>query len=846
MTSQKLVSWEPEYHETVSIQHPIKICQTASMACIQQVSINYTLKYEYGKNLSTFQLETVMKIVDCILKNKPFLLGDGTGVGKGRVLAAVVRELGLKTVWISSSLKLEKSAIAELCLVMDDKEHENVKFASYTSIKYHLNDIIRFMNENETFVILDECHQLRNCSKTKKTVDKLLNLTKKICYSSATIASSIKHLRYLEKIGLWGLPNAPFMTWEHMEHAAKSDAPAFLELVSLHLCRQGQYVCRQLDTKDVSFEVKTVPVTLTHKRMYETCARGLFDLNGRIRQQFFLRLIVYMKVDETIKVVEELLKEGKSVVISVSNTGEATIKRSKTTGYYTTYFQEICDEQGLDLDFKLEPIDIIINYFGKENVAEITGRKLRPVPNKQKYERIPKTEVENFQKNKKRIAILSRAGGMGLSLHDSTGDSQRVHIILEIPWSGEDFLQQMGRIYRSNAKSLPTYIFMVSEIPSEYRTIMSVLKKLKNMGAIVKADRSAYEIPGLREDVGWSSKVKGNVGLQLALASKLEVVGENLVECDLSNHKNVSFIKNQITRNLCIEEEENNDCLYIWNYNTSLAKCFFPSIYYPLKMLWSPGNNHVYCKSIKKRILYFLLCAKASHGPLGWLPDHLLLHVVSFIADVQSLSLVKQLCEWTHINFENFSQTSSELILNDSLCMPIDVQHLYINLLNSHTFESIKNTSIKTINNYAENLIGTQHIKTTQVGCKRVLYNNASHKVKIKYEIVRLPKPPPTAEFWHNDKRVVWKTSNGDYMSADGGNCIVNEYTFQSCTIEKWNKAIEKKEERLVKICNQSPTTFYIATNDALNAWEGSLKRTIRFKDETGNSIVGVLVGIMP
>ncbi len=387
---------------------------------------------------------------------------------------------------------------------------------------------------------------------------------------------------------------------------------------------------------------------------------------------------------------------------------------------------------------------------------------------------------------------------------------------------------------------------MVSEIPSEYRTIMSVLKKLKNMGAIVKADRSAYEIPGLREENCWSSKAKGNVGLQLALANRLESVGEDLVECDLNNHKNVSFIKKKITRNLCVDEEDNVDCSYIWSYNTSLARYFFPSIYYPLKVSWDPETHNMYCNSIKKRILYFLLCAKASQGPLGWLSENLLLHIISFIADVQSLSFVKKLCDWTHINFENFSQTSSELIMNDSLCMPIDVQHFYINLLNSHSFKSFNYTTIKTISNYAENLVGTQNIRTIQVGCKKVSYNNASHKVKIKYEIVNTPEPPPNAEFWHNNKRVVWKTPNGDHMCVDGGNCIVNEYTFQSCTIEKWNKAMEKKEERLGKICNQSPTTFYVATDNALNAWEGSLKRTVRFNDEMGNNIVGVLVGIMP
>lgn len=845
MTTLNIVPWKPEYYEHCEIEHPIKICLTKSMSCVKPFPVTYQLKHTYGDVLSTFQLETVMKIADCITKNKPFLLGDGTGVGKGRVLAAVVKELDLKTLWISSSLKLEKSAINELKLVTGYEKKNCVTFASYTSIKYNFKNLIKILAENETLVILDECHQLRNCSKTKKVVDKLLSLTTKICYSSATMASSIKHLQYMDRIGLWGKQDSPFTSWEHMEHASKSDPPAFLELVSIHLCNKGQYVCRQLDTKNVNFEIKTVPITLEQECIYETCAKGLYHLNGRIRQQFFLRLIVYMKVNKTIEIIEKYLKENNSVVVSVSNTGEAAIKRSKTRGTFTTYFQEICDEQGLDLDFKLEPIDIILHHFGKENVSEITGRKLRPVFGKEKYERIPAKEIEAFQTNKKRIALLSRAGGMGLSLHDSSGNYPRVHVILETPWSGEDFLQQMGRIYRSNAKSLPKYTFMVSEIPSEYRTIMTVIKKLKNMGAIVKADRSAYEIPGLKEENVWSGKIKGNVGLQLAIATRIEKI-DDLIEYDINNHKKISYIKNFIIRNLCVDEEEDVDYKHIWAYNLSLAKDFFPSLYTPVKNIWSPENNFMFCNSVKKRIIHFLLCAKASDGHLGSLPENILIHIITFMVNSQHISVLKSICDWTHIPFYNYSQTTPEMLMNDSLCMPIKIQFDFINLFNSHTFKQIKSTNIKTINNYAEDLLGTKHIKSTQIDCKRVSHDGASHKVKLFYEIVKVPQPPPSAEFWHNGSRVVWKTPNGNYMSVDGGNCIVNEYTFQMCTSEKWSRAIEKQEDRLLKICKQSPTTFFIATDEALNVWDKSLKRTVRFTDETGKNIVGVLIGIMP
>tara|TARA_B100001989_G_C24550589_1_gene474285 strand:+ start:4236 stop:6782 length:2547 start_codon:yes stop_codon:yes gene_type:complete len=848
MTSQKLVNWEPEYYKENIKEHPIKICQTVSMSCVPTVNITCEIENDYENNLSTFQLETILKIKECLKKNKPFLLGDGTGTGKGRILAAVVRETGLKTLWISSSLKLEKSAKLELELVFGGKNNHNVKFASYTSVKYKFKDIVDFLKDEECLIILDECHQMRNCSSTKKIIDKLLNMTTKICYSSATIASSIKHLLYLNKMDLWGSKTSPFDTWEKIENAAKSDSAGLLELISLHFCRNGQYVCRQLDTKDVKFIIKTSSLTKEDELIYKKCSEGLFNMNGKNRQQFFLRLIVYFKVKEAINTIEEYLEKGKSVVVSVSNTGAATLKRSKENGNNITYFQEICDEYGIDLDFEKEPIDSIISHFGKNNVSEITGRGLRPSSVKNKYERIPKDDIENFKTNKKRIAILSRAGGMGLSLHDSDGKHPRVHIILEIPWSGEDFLQQMGRIYRSNAHTLPEYVFLVSDIPSEYRMIMSIIKKLKNMGAIVKADRTAYEIPGLKEENHWSSKLKGDVGLQLAIASRISQVNECDKILDVTYPKSMSLLRNSIIRNLCVNEEDTLESEEIWSYNMMLAKDFFPSLYYPVTRKWSVQNHSLFGNSLKKRSICFLMCAKASNGPLGTLPENILLYIIELMASIQSEEVLKEVSKWTHIKYSDFSSCLTERIMNDALCMPVNIQNMYIDLFNSHYFKDKKLEKIKTINQYAKDLVGSSHINCTVKYCKKTDYKFSNYKLKIKYDLKKYPDPPPNAEFWQsfNGKRVIWKTKNGECTSFDGGNVIFDEYNFQMCGSEKWERCVKKQEERLQRICNQTPTTFYVATENALLLWSSSLKKTVHFADDCGNNLVGVLVEIAP
>ena len=58
-------------------------------------------------------------------------------------------------------------------------------------------------------------------------------------------------------------------------------------------------------------------------------------------------------------------------------------------------------------------------------------------------------EVELFQSGMKKIAILSDAGGTGISLHNVLSKTvYRVHIFLELPWSSEKIIQQMGRTHR--------------------------------------------------------------------------------------------------------------------------------------------------------------------------------------------------------------------------------------------------------------------------------------------------------------------------------------------------------------------------------------------------------------
>ncbi len=177
--------------------------------------------------------------------------------------------------------------------------------------------------------------------------------------------------------------------------------------------------------------------------------------------------------------------------------------------------------QALDLKQKLidglsalhlpeNPLDQLVNRFGETHVAEITGRTRRligdPKTGKVEYkkrapegvamQRVNVHSMEQFQKGRCRVAIISDAGSVGISLHASNrapNHQRRVHITHELGWSADKQMQCFGRTHRSDQAVPPEYVLLSTELGGEKRFSSTIARRLGSLGALTKGDRGAAD-----------------------------------------------------------------------------------------------------------------------------------------------------------------------------------------------------------------------------------------------------------------------------------------------------------------------------------------------------------------
>ena len=148
-------------------------------------------------------------------------------------------------------------------------------------------------------------------------------------------------------------------------------------------------------------------------------------------------------------------------------------------------------------------LDQIVQHFGTEKVAEITGRSRRIV-RREDSSAIARYAVQSrpssanldearaFMDDEKGILVFSDAGGTVRSYHaDLAAKNQRLrlHNLLEAGWRADVAIQGLGRSHRTNQKQPPRFRMIATNVKAERRFLSTIARRLDTLGAITRGQR---------------------------------------------------------------------------------------------------------------------------------------------------------------------------------------------------------------------------------------------------------------------------------------------------------------------------------------------------------------------
>lgn len=287
----------------------------------------------------------------------------------------------------------------------------------------------------------------------------------------------------------------------------------------------------------------------------KSAARSAFE---SAKQRFFNHLITAMKTPTLIAAIEQGLADGHAAVVQIVSTGEALLSRrladidpgewndiqvditpreyvldyllhsfptqlheSFTDGDGNLASRPAYDENGnvvqcreacrrrdrlMEQLASMEPVqgalDQIVQRFGTDMVAELTGRSRRivrkvdangdrhAVENRPAHANL--AEAQAFMEDRKQILVFSDAGGTGRSYHADLGSrNQRLrhHYLLEAGWKADTAIQGLGRTNRTNQAQPPLFRPVATNVQAEKRFLSTIARRLDTLGAITRGQR---------------------------------------------------------------------------------------------------------------------------------------------------------------------------------------------------------------------------------------------------------------------------------------------------------------------------------------------------------------------
>ena len=283
------------------------------------------------------------------------------------------------------------------------------------------------------------------------------------------------------------------------------------------------------------------------------------------KQRFFGHLLTAMKCPSLIRAIQADLDAARSAVIQLVSTGEALMERRIAeipasewddlgidltprehvldflAHAFPVQLQEpftdgdgnlmsrpavdaeghpvLCQEALAQRDALLErlaslppvpsALDQVVQHFGHEAVAEVTGRSRRVLrisdgggerlALRSRPASANLVETAAFMDGTKRILVFSMAGGTGRSYHadlSCPNTERRVHYLLEPGWRADQAIQGLGRTHRTHQASAPLFRPVTTDVKGERRFIATIARRLDSLGAITRGQRDSQTAMG--------------------------------------------------------------------------------------------------------------------------------------------------------------------------------------------------------------------------------------------------------------------------------------------------------------------------------------------------------------
>ena len=327
--------------------HPTRLVQSAAMAAVAPPRPSYRPhlppRILSGGILSDAQLESIVYageahaghlagsyIVDetydtvsaapegaegTVRFRRGWFLGDGTGAGKGRQVAAIILDNWLKgrrrAVWISKSDKLIEDAERDWTAIGGYRSDivplsrfrqgapvtldDGILFTTYATLRTQargekasrVQQIVDWLGRDfDGVVVFDEAHAMANAAGDKGErgekkpsqqgqaglrLQHALN-DARILYVSATGATTVQNLAYAARLGLWGTGDFPFATRADFVAAMEGGGIAAMEVLARDLKALGLYAARSLSFEGIEYEIVEHRLTAEQIRIYDAYA----------------------------------------------------------------------------------------------------------------------------------------------------------------------------------------------------------------------------------------------------------------------------------------------------------------------------------------------------------------------------------------------------------------------------------------------------------------------------------------------------------------------------------------------------------------------------------------------